>query len=237
MINDLNGGPMQRKRYTLTRTNITACLIIIAGTVFWVQGVICNYQLGYVKSSYTVSEIKNGRYIECDISREQLLGRNDSELSGELRYAPYSDTDIYTGVETYIVATNENPDSYIPITITREYQDDFDNMTSGFVSTYHMFGKFKRYTKFDDIFGETLSYDDVAQNLGIDEEEAENVISTDHKIVPVDPKAERRITFKGLSLILLGSLILYSSERMDGRGNNNYSFVRRIMASLRRRYD
>lgn len=229
---------MQRKRYTLTRTNITACLIIIAGTVFWIQGVICSYQLGYIRDSYNVSEIKNGRYIEYDISREQLLGHDYTELSGEVKYTPYSATDIYTGVETRIVATNENLDSYIPITITREYQDDFDNMTSGRVSTYHVFGKFKRYTKFDDIFGETLSYDDVAKNLGIDEEEAENVISTNHRIVLVDPKAERRITFKGLSLILLGSLILYSSERMDGRGNNNSSFVRRIMASLRRRrYD
>lgn len=228
---------MQRKKYTLTRTNITACLIIIAGIVFWIQGVICSYQLGYVKDSYSVSEIKSGRYIEYDISREQLLGHNYSELSGEVRYAPYSDTNIYTGVETYIVATNENLDSYIPITVTREYQDGFDNMTSGFVSTYHMFGKFKRYTKFDDLFGETLSYDTIAENLGIDKKEAENVISTKHKIVLVDPKAERRITFKGLSLILLGSLILYSSERMDGRGNNS-SFVRRIMASLRRRrYD
>lgn len=229
---------MQRKKYTLTRTNITACLIIIAGTVIWIQGVICSYQLGYVKGSYAVSEIENGRYIEYDISREQLLWHNYTELSGEVKHTPYSATDVYTGVETRIVATNENLDSYVPMTISREFQDDFDKMTSGSADTYHVFGKFKRYTKFNDIFGETLSYDDVAENLGIDEEEAEEVISTNHKIVLVDPKSERRIPLKGLSLILLGSLILYSSERMDGRGNNNSSFVRRIMASLRRkRYD
>ena len=228
---------MQRRRYTLTRTNIAACLIIIAGTVFWIQGVICSYHLVYVKSSYTASEIKNGCYIEYDISRDQLLGYNYTELNGEERYAPYSVTDVYTGVETCIAATNENLDCYVPIAISREFKDDFDKMASGRSATYHVFGKFKRYTKFDDMFGKTLSYDDIAENLGIDEDEAENVIATNHKIVLVDPKAERRITIKGLSLILLGSLILYSSERMSGGGNNS-SFVRRIMASLRRRgYD
>lgn len=225
---------MQRKRYTLTRTNIAACLIFIAGTVFWIKGVICSYRLGYVKDSYSASEIKTGRYIEYDISRDQMLGQNYTELNGEVRYAPYSVTDVYTGVETCIVATDENLDSYVPITISREFKDDFDTMAFGRAGTYHVFGKFARYTKFNDKFDDILSYDAVAEYLGIDEKDAENLIITDHKIVLVNPKTERRITLKGLSLILIGSLILYSSERVDRRGNNS-SFIRRIKASLRRR--
>ena len=228
---------MQRKKYTLTRTNLAACLLIIAGTMIWVQGVICRYHLGYIKDSYTASDIKNGRYIEYDISREQLLGQNYTELNGAVRYAPYSNTNVYTGVETCIVATSKNLDSYVPITISREYQDDFDKMATGKTNIYHVIGKFTRYTKYNKIFDDIISYDIVAENLGIEEEEAVNLISANHRIVLVDPKDENRVIFKGLSLILLGSLILYYSERMD-RGENNTSYVRRIMKSLRRRrYD
>lgn len=232
MANVSNRKTVQRKSYTLTRTNIIACLIIIVGTILWVYGVICGYYLGYVKDSYKTSEIKNGRYIEYDISKEQLLGGYYTELNNDIRYAPYSAVDVYTGVETYIIAAGEDSDCYIPITVTREYQDDFDKMVSGATETYHLFGKFKRYKKFNDIFGDTLSYDDVAEQLEIeDEEEAENMFSENHKIVLIDPKAERRITYEGISLILLGSLILYSSERM-GKKQNNYSFVRGKMSSI-----
>lgn len=222
--------PTQKRKYTLTRTNVIASLIIIVGVAFWVYGVICGYRLENAKNSYTTSEIKNGRYIEYDISREQLMGHYYSETSGEKKYGIYSVSDVFTGVQTYIVATNENLDCYVPITVSREYQDSFEEMVNNADSTYHLVGKFKRYTKFNEL----ISYDTIAESLGIkDEEEIKSMVSENHKIILVDPKDERSATYKGLSLILFGSLILYSAERMDRRENNS-TYVRRKMASIER---
>lgn len=227
----MNAKPMQKRRYTLTRGNIVACLIMVAGIIFCLQGVICRYRLDYVENSYTTSEIKNGRYIECDISKEQVMRQSYSELNGATENAPYSDTDVFTGVQTYIVATNENLDCYVPITVPREYQDGFESMINDEDIKFHLFGKFKRYTKFNDIFGDALTDDTMADYFGVDEEEVKNIISENHKIVLVDPVAERSIIYKGISLIFLGFIILYSSEHTVKR-ETDYSYVRRKMASI-----
>lgn len=231
MANELNTKPMQKRGYTLTRGNITACLIMIAGIIFCLQGVICRYRLDYVKNSYNTSEIKNGSYIECNISKERLLRRDYSELNGATENAPYSNTDVFTGIQTYIVAVNENLDCYVPITVPREYQDGFESMINNDDIMYHVFGKFKRYTKFNDIFGDVLPYDTMAEYFRVDEEEVKNIISEDHKIVLVDPLAERSIIYKGISLIFLGFIILYSSEHTVKK-ESDYSYVRRKMASI-----
>ena len=224
-----------KKTYTLTRTNILACLIIIAGIFFWVQGLICSYNLEFVKNSYKTSSIKTGNYIEYDISREQLIGDYYNDVNGTRIFKPYSVTDAVLGSTMYIGATNDDLDCYIPIKVPRSYRDDFNQMVSGSIDTYHLFGKITWYTGFSEKFADVLTYDSMAEYLGIDVEELGNMFSDNHKLKLVDPKAEGRITFKGLSLILIGSLILRSSDRIVKKENNDYAYVRKTMAKIEKR--
>ena len=66
--------PIQQSKYTLTKMSIAACVVIVVGIILSMQGVVNRYHLAHIKNSYREPEIKRGRFIECDISRDQLVG-------------------------------------------------------------------------------------------------------------------------------------------------------------------
>lgn len=144
---------------------------------------------------------KNGRYIERDIAREQLIGKYYTEKNGTVKYGPYCDENALSSVQTYIVAVNDDCNYYIPLIIPRRYQKNFKKMIDGDV-TFHMLGKFK---KSDYI----LNYDIIASCTGIDSKtEIDQMVSPEYQIEIISLKDEKKILYKGLSLLILGVLTL-----------------------------
>lgn len=61
-------------RYTLSKISMLGIILFAIGCFFTVQGILIRSHLSFVKHSYEQSEIKTGRFWECDITREQLMG-------------------------------------------------------------------------------------------------------------------------------------------------------------------
>ena len=128
-------------KYTLSKTSIIGIVILILGLVFTTQGIFIRYHLSHVKASYQQTEIKNGRFIERDITREELIGSYYTENNGTVKYGPYCCENGYTAKQIYIVAVNENTKYYAPLVLSRKYQKDFQQMINENTS-YHILCKF-----------------------------------------------------------------------------------------------
>lgn len=203
--------PIQRSKYTLSKMSIAACIVIVVGSVILIQGMVNRYHLAHIKSSYLGSEIKNGHYIEYDISREQLVGKNYTEPNGKVKYGPYSVIDVYSKAQTCLVAINDSVDYYVSLIIPSEYQEDFEKMVQSETDTYHVFGKFKKKNQY-------LYYDTIAECLGInDESEIKRMVSDNCQITVVDPDDEKSTLYKGLSLLALGLFVLFVTVEKDKR--------------------
>lgn len=197
---------MKRNRYMerYSRESILGFLIFIIGICFTTQGIIVRYNLSNISESYRKSEIKNGRYIECDITRERLIGSYYAENNGKIKYGPYCGTDVISSESTYIVAINEDSDYYVPLIVAREYQKDFKEMINS-DDTYHLVGKFKKFRGF-------LSYDLIAECLGTDDRSKINqMVSASHQIKLVDLEDEKKELYKGFSFLIVGAFILFVS--------------------------
>lgn len=189
-------------RYTFSKMSILGCFCVVIGVIFTIQGIIVRCNLANIKEFYSKFEIKNGRYIEYDISKEQLIGMYYAEGNGTIKYGPYCNTDIYSSDSTYIVAINEDSDYFVPLIVAREYQKDFNEMVNSDV-TYHLIGKFEK-------FSSILIYDTIAECMGINNKsEIEQIISTYHQIRVVNLEDERKILHKGLSFLIVGMFILF----------------------------
>lgn len=188
-------------KYTISRESILGFLIFIIGVCFTIQGIIIRYNLSNISESYRKYEIKNGRYIECDITKERLIGSYYAENNGKIKYGPYCGTDAISSESTYIVAINEDSDYYVPLIVSREYQKDFKEMVNS-DDTYHMVGKFEK-------FKSILIYDTIAKCLGIDDKsKIDEMVSVNHQIKVVDLEDERRGLYKGLLFLIIGMFIL-----------------------------
>ncbi|MDE7283480.1 MAG: hypothetical protein K2N85_07860 [Lachnospiraceae bacterium] len=200
-------------KYTISRESILGFLIFIIGVCFTIQGIIIRYNLSNISESYREYEIKNGRYIECDITKERLIGSYYTENNGKIKYGPYCGTDAISSDSTYIVAINEDSEYYVPLIVTREYQKDFKEMVNS-DDTYHMVGKFEKFRSF-------LSYDLVAECLGTnDKSKINQMVSASHQIKVVDLDDERRELYKGLLFLTVGAFILYVSVSRENRKRN-----------------
>lgn len=191
-------------KYTLSRESILGFLIFIIGVCFTIHGIIIRYNLSNISESYRKTEIKNGRYIECDITKERLIGSYYTENNGKVKYGPYCGTDVISSNSTYIVAINEDSDYYVPLIVAQEYQKDFKEMVNS-DDTYHLVGKFEKFRSF-------LSYDLVAECLGInDKSKINQMVSSSHQIKLVDLEDEKRELYKGFSFLIAGVFILFVS--------------------------
>ncbi len=78
--------------------------------------------------------------------------------------------------------------------------------------TYHIVGKFEK-------FRGTLLFDVIAECLGIDgRSKLDHVLSADHQIRIVDLNDEKKILYKGLSILLIGRflfLVRLEKEKVD----------------------
>ena len=195
--------PFHKSKYTLTRTSAVACFVIIVGIIFLIHGVVNRYHLAHIKSLYREQEIKRGRFIECDISRDHLVGLYYTELDGETMFSPYSVINADTNTLYCLVAVNEDMDYYVSLKLPGEYQEDFAKIIRSDTDTLHIIGKFKKKRPL-------MFYDKIALCMGIDDESAvRHVVSDQYQITTVDPKVVKSTLFIGLLLLAVGVLVLF----------------------------
>lgn len=191
-------------RYLLSKRSVFGCFLCVIGVIFTIQGIKARNNLETIKESYSTYEINDGCYIECDISKEQLIGQMYTDNNGAIKYGPYCGGNVFSSSQTYIVAVNKNSDYYVPLIVRQKYQKDFESMIDS-DDTYPMLGRFEK-------FRSALNYDIIAECLGTnDRSQIDQMISTDHQIRLVDSDDERIILYKGLSLLIIGLLLLFSS--------------------------
>lgn len=128
-----------------------------------------------------------------------------------LKYASYSVIDVYSKVETCLVAINENADYYVSLKIPGEYQKDFEKMVQSETDTYHVIGKFEKDSQY-------FYYDNISECLGInDESEIKRMVSDNYQITIINPEDEKSTLYKGLSLLAVGLLVLFVTVEKDRR--------------------
>ena len=195
--------PFQRSKYTLTRMSAAACIVIVVGIILSIHGVVNRYHLAHIKSSYREPEIKRGRFIECDISRDRLVGLYYTELDGETMFSPYSVINADTNTLYCLAAVNEDMDYYVSLKLPGEFQEDFAKIIRSDTETLHVIGKFKKKSPI-------LFYDKIAFCLGIDDESAvRRMVSDQYLITTVNPKDVKSTLFIGLLLLAVGILVLF----------------------------
>lgn len=191
-------------RYIFSKMSVWGCFIALIGAVFTIQGIIVRCNLMNIKDSYDKADIRNGRYIEYDISKEQLLGMYYTEVNGAIKYSPYCGSDVYSSMETYIVSVDGNSNYYVPLMIAKEYQKEFKKIINS-DDKYHILGKFEK-------FKGILVYEIIAECIGTDNKsEIDQIISDDHQIRVVDLQDERKILYKGLSFFIVGVFLFIVS--------------------------
>lgn len=189
-------------RYTLSKLSLLGIVLFSIGCFFTVQGIIIRNNLTTARQSYEKTEIKSGRFLECDIAKEQLIGRYYTEPNGTINYGFYYNEDAITSLQTYLAAVNKASTYYVPLTISREYQANIAQIAND-DSTYHLFGKFeKKPTVFNEI---ETDYDVIMEATGAKSKESvEQMISSQYRIKATDPKKEKEVLYKGLSLLAIG---------------------------------
>ena len=194
---------IQKSKYTLTKMSIAACVVIVVGIILSIQGAVNRYHLAHIKSSYRESEIKRGRFIECDISRDQLVGLYYTELDGETMFSPYSVINADTNTLYCLVAVNEDMDYYVSLKLPSEYQEEFAKIIRSETETLHITGKFNKKRPL-------MFYDKIALCLEIDDESAvRRMVSDQYQITTVTPKKVKNTLFIGLLLLAAGILVLF----------------------------
>lgn len=200
-------------RYTFSKMSVLGALIFITGFLFLIQGIRIRYNLTNIKESYEKSEIKSGSYMECDMEKEQLIGKYYSEGNGTIKYGPYCVSDVWSSEETYVAAINEDLDYYVPLIVSREYQGDFKKMVNS-DAVCHIFGKFEKRNT-------TLHYDTIAKCTGIhDKSKMNQMISASYRIKLVDLEDERRVLYKAFSLLIAGLFILFMTVEREKAADN-----------------
>ncbi|MCH5262553.1 MAG: hypothetical protein J1F42_06535 [Lachnospiraceae bacterium] len=200
---------IQQSKYTLSKMSIVACIVIVAGLIVSVQGVINRYHLAHIQSSYQESEIKRGRYIECDISRGHLVGLYYTELNGEDMFSPYGIINTDTNTLTCLVAVNDSMDYYVSLKLPSEYQEDFAKIIQSDTDTLHIIGKFQKKSPI-------LFYDKIALCLGIDDESViRDMVSNQYQIKTVNPKKEKSTLLKGFLLLAGGLVVFYITVKIN----------------------
>lgn len=195
--------PFQRSKYTLTKMSVVACVVIVVGIILSIQGMVNRYHLAHIQSSYRETEIKRGRYIECDISRDRLVGLYYTELDGETMFSPYSVINADTNTLYCLVAVSEDMDYYVSLKLPSEFQEDFAKIIRSDTETLHITGKFKKKRPL-------MFYDKIASCLGIDDESVvRRMVSDQYQINTVDTKDVKGTLFIGLLILIVGVLVLF----------------------------
>lgn len=190
--------------YILSKMSVLGCFLCIIGAIFTIQGIIIRCNLPNIKESYSKFEIRNGCYIESDITKENLIGSYYTNPDGSIKYGPYCAESGYIAKQTYIVSINEDSNYYVPLIVPNKFIKKFSKTSYG-DETYHIFGKFER-------FSYVLNYELLAKCIGTDNKsKIDELVSSYHQIRLVDLEEEKKILYKGLSLIMIGLIIFIST--------------------------
>ena len=195
-----------QSKYKIWISKITylGLILSILGIWFLFQGMKYSYYINRTKEYYQKNEIHSGKYIECDISKEQLLGNFYSEMNGKIVYSPICGNNVYTHEQRYIVAVSKENNYYVSIDVPDERKKEFQALFSGEISSIHIFGKFKR------IKGE-LSYEEIIKCLDIKSiDDVEKYVSKQYVIQVVEQTSEKKYYYKGVVLILVGIICVLS---------------------------
>lgn len=189
-------------RYTLSKISLLGIVLFLIGGFFTVQGILIRTHLSAAPSSYEKTEIRNGCFLDCELTRDQLVGSYYTEMNGALEYSPYVGVDAVTSTETYLCAINKNMNYYVPLIVTRDYVPPLTEMID-YDGTYHLFGKFEKNTR---VLTET-DYKIITEATGAaDKEAVDQMVSTKYQIKVTDFKKEQTVLYKGLSLLVIGVL-------------------------------
>jgi len=193
-----------KNKYVIWISKITYIGIIfsIIGFIFIAQGILNSYNSTKVMSIYQEKDIHQGRYIDCDISKEQLLGRFYTEMNGKKVYSPITGTDVITNAQKYVFLEDIENMYYVTLDVPKKYTEEFKELIAGDVSEIHILGKFKRLK-------DELCYDEIMSCLGINNrDEINEIVSTKYVIQIVDQEMERKVYYKGGVLLIIGILCL-----------------------------
>lgn len=111
--------------YILSKMSVLGCFLCVVGAIFTIQGIIVRCNLTNIKESYNKFEIRNGRYIEYDISKEDLIGSYYTNPDGSIKYGPYCAEIGYIAKQTYIVSINEDSNYYVPLIVPNKFIKKF----------------------------------------------------------------------------------------------------------------
>lgn len=197
-------------RYILSKMSVFGCFLCMIGAIFTIQGIIVRYNLANIKESYSKFEIQRGRYIEYDISKENLLGHYYTNPDGSIKYGPYCVEFGYIAHQTYIVSINKDSNYYVPLVVANKYIKEF-NKTSYGDESYHILGKFEKLAY-------PLDYEIISKCLGTGNHSKINeLVSPYYQIKIVDSEDENMILYKGLAFLITGLLIfLVTLEKKPG---------------------
>lgn len=190
--------------YILSKMSVLGCFLCVIGAILTIQGIIVRCNLTNIKESYNKFEIRNGRYIEYDISKEDLIGSYYTNPDGSIQYGPYCAESGYIAKQIYIAPINEDSNYYVPLIVPNKFIKKF-RKTIYSDESYHIFGKFER-------FSYVLKYELLAKCIGTDNKsKIDELVSSYHQIRLVDLEEEKKILYKGLSLIMIGLIIFLST--------------------------
>ncbi len=199
-------------KYTISKTSILGIIILGFGLLFTIQGIVIRYHLANVKESYETAELKNGRYIECDLPQQHFIGLYYTEKNGVQKYSPYCIEDIFSSEQTYIVAINQPKNYYVPLIISREYQKGISQIFNS-DDVYHIFGKIEKSDT-------SLQYNILAKCVGSNNKsELNQMVSTKYQIKATDLKKEKKKLYEGFALLLSGLLILIPTMNQKRPGS------------------
>lgn len=200
------GDNLRNNKYTIWISKITylGIILCVLGCGFLIQGIKYSYHIVKIKSSYHENEIHAGRYIDCNISKELLLGSYYSEMNGKTLFSPICGYNVYTSTSRYIMMEDTKNSYYVSLDVPDEYQDEFQKMISGTKSSIHIYGKFKK------LKGE-FGYEEIRNCLKLDKnDDITKFVSTQYVIEIVDLETEKKNYYKGIILLIIGMIIILS---------------------------
>ena len=178
------------------------CMI---GLIYFVRGMIADYNLRIIKESYEEVEIKKSHYVARDIFLEQLMGSYATEMNGKIYYSPICCINAVTEERKYIIPINKSADYYITLIVPYKYTEQFDEMTDGKREKYCFIGKIEKLEG-------NLYYDIISEVTGVSNTALiEKMVSPKYAIKIVDVKEEKLIVWKGIVLLACGVLLFSMS--------------------------
>lgn len=186
-------------KYTIYVSKFIVLFLILCfvGGIFTVKGLFDLHYRNNAKSVYALSQVQTGRYIECDITFEQMIGQYYTDINGNVRFGPVWTVGAVTMENQYIIRLNEDAPYYMALVVPEAMRPQIQRLIDGETQTYHIYGRFKKL-KYDnsDRSGEWV-------DLGAPATPRPK-FSKNYEIKILDPDETDGMWYKGLIFFLIG---------------------------------